>query len=389
MRIDCSFRQILGIIAITIFGLFAINTSAKAQDWIMEKDWTLVPSSCCVVEVAWTPDGKLMGVGADENIYVWNGAGWTLVDASGAVTSVIIAQDGRIIGNGSDGHLYTKLNWGDPWQLARNSYGTNTIAQKPDGTFLGRGGDSLLYTKRDLASNWVAHPAGGNIINADSTADGTIIGVGIDNSVYYVGTDNKWVLIPQTWGVGGFATHVSGTFYATGTDDHLYVSNFRRTGDTAPATPELVTSMVVTGKWNFLKKCSGSACGIMGHKVTTGVSAGKEVSSSSTVGKALSVMVGTEASGSVLGVDVSAKLEVTGTASSEQTKTIANSFSLSKSKETEITCVGPASMWQWASTLTIFKSGGNEVVIADAEMYVCASVDGKPDHLDNINWSPS
>ena len=59
---------------------------------------------------------------------------------------------------------------------------------------------------------------------------------------------------------------------------------------------DAVQAVTLTGRWELLNACRGAKCNETSYEITVGAEKGKEVSSSSTVGKSLSVMLGLEVS---------------------------------------------------------------------------------------------
>ena len=156
---------------------------------------------------------------------------------------------------------------------------------------------------------------------------------------------------------------------------------------------EQVKSVVLTGRWEAVNTCRGSQCGESSFQLTVGAEQGKEISQSSTIGKSLSVMLGTEVTGSggvpgVGEVEVTAKMEVTGEISSEQQDAIMNSFTTSRQSTNAVTCSGAGVMWQWKSNLRIQRVNRVEDVAADSLLTVCAPIGVKPSHGNDIAWDP-
>lgn len=160
---------------------------------------------------------------------------------------------------------------------------------------------------------------------------------------------------------------------------------------------EEVKSLVLTGRWEAVNTCRGSQCGETSFQLTVGAEAGKEISKSSTVGKSLSTMLGTEITASGGAgvplvaegeVSVTAKVEVTGSISSEQQDAIMNSFTTSRQSTNAVTCSGAGVMWQWKSSLRIQRVSRVEDVAADSLLTVCAPVGVKPSHSNDISWDP-
>ncbi|MFM2278965.1 MAG: hypothetical protein RLZZ444_1196 [Pseudomonadota bacterium] len=160
---------------------------------------------------------------------------------------------------------------------------------------------------------------------------------------------------------------------------------------------EEIKALVLTGRWEALNTCRGSQCSETSFQLTVGAEQGKEISRSSTTGQALSVMIGSEvkASGKAGvplvtegGVEVTAKLEVTGSFSWEQQEAIMNSFTSSRQATTAVSCSGANVMWQWKSNLRIQRANRVEDVAADSLLTVCAPIGVRPPHPNDISWDP-
>ncbi|MCX7557301.1 RICIN domain-containing protein [Xanthomonadaceae bacterium JHOS43] len=160
---------------------------------------------------------------------------------------------------------------------------------------------------------------------------------------------------------------------------------------------EEIQAVTYTGRWELLNACRGANCSETRYELTVGAEQGKEISRSSTFGKSLSLMLGTEVkAGGKAGVpfvaegttEVTAKVELTGQISSEQQDAIMNSFTISRQSTTAVSCSGASDMWQWKSTLRIQRATRVEDIDAASLLTVCAPVGVKPPHANDISWDP-
>lgn len=160
---------------------------------------------------------------------------------------------------------------------------------------------------------------------------------------------------------------------------------------------EEIKEITYTGRWELVNACRGANCSETSYELAVGAEQGKEISRSSTFGKSLSLMLGTEVkAGGKAGVpfvaegttEVTAKVEVTGQISSEQQDAIMNSFTISRQSTTAVSCSGASEMWQWKSTLRIQRATRVEDVNADSLLTVCAPVGARPKSANDISWDP-
>ncbi|MEZ2441117.1 M57 family metalloprotease [Chitinophaga sp. RCC_12] len=159
--------------------------------------WTLVPNSSVVLGVAVTPTGQWLGVGTDLQIWSRTEIGWNAaIPNSGLVTALTVMQNGTIVGVGTDSQLYTLSSLGYNWAPAAVSTPIVTVATMNDGSLLGVGRDHLLYQRTTLDAPWVVVPNSGAVIAATVMSDGTILGVGTDRAVYKrASLSGTWVKI--------------------------------------------------------------------------------------------------------------------------------------------------------------------------------------------------
>lgn len=153
----------------------------------------------------------------------------------------------------------------------------------------------------------------------------------------------------------------------------------------APAPTKKLSKLV--GKWKSINRCKGDSCDSIQVSYTVGVEKGKAIEKSSSIGMALGISLGVEAE--ALGVGkVSAGF--TSELSSEQTESIMNSFTQSKSQSIQITCKGPSEFWQWVSIATINNGTQTETIEANSDLVACALIGKGPKGTDlhNPAWSP-
>lgn len=142
------------------------------------------------------------------------------------------------------------------------------------------------------------------------------------------------------------------------------------------------------GQWHMIQSCRGKqGCKELSANYTVGVEKGKAFEESSSIGKALSVTVGAEAT--VFGVGVST--EVSGSLSSDYTSSIMKSFSQSASKSITITCDGASELWQWKSVVNYNRGNEEEIVEAASDIVACAPAGKGPRGTDlkNAAWEPN
>ncbi|KAJ3076667.1 hypothetical protein HDU99_001317 [Rhizoclosmatium hyalinum] len=213
--------------------------------------WVFVPGSCCVYRTVQFPDGSIVGVGTDNQLYQTQSLSpvkWSLIPNSGSVVSVTprfqFTTTTVLLGIAADGSLWGKnrgvtTNWIqvagpkalDLIQLPdltfvvvgqdNNLYNCQTLVQctlVPNSgrvksidyfrdlnpitgkrTFLGVGMDNQLYTRSDLDGPWVYVPNSGTVVDVTITSYGSIIGTAPDGNLYTKQTLNApWVIVPNS-----------------------------------------------------------------------------------------------------------------------------------------------------------------------------------------------
>ena len=80
--------------------------------------WKLLPRSCCVKSITQLPDGRVIGVGMNNQLYMRPGlrGKWKLIPNSCCVTRITSFNDSSIVGIGLNGALYRKNCLDEPWQ---------------------------------------------------------------------------------------------------------------------------------------------------------------------------------------------------------------------------------------------------------------------------------
>jgi hypothetical protein len=154
-------------------------------------------------------------------------------------------------------------------------------------------------------------------------------------------------------------------------------------GITAAAAP---SNVVIEGKWEKVQECQGSQCANTEHEITIGVENGKEVTNSTTFGKAVSIMVGGSAttnSGALPGGGATVEWSVTGSFSREDAKTVANSFSTTMNSASKVICQGEHVLWQWFTTIR----DSSQAITAGSKINRCASIGAKPGLITDISWN--
>lgn len=183
----------------------------------------------------------------------------------------------------------------------------------------------------------------------------------------------------------GITSQVTGIYAADSNVGKNYEIIYKKQPEPEPiATTQKLEKL--GGEWKSINRCLGEKCGSVQVSYTVGVENGKEIGKSSSVGKAISSTLGLSAG--VYGVDVST--EFTYESNSEQTESIMDSFSRSKSQTIQTTCNGPSEFWQWVSIATIKNGTKTENIEANSDLVACASIGKGPQGKDRRNsmWSP-
>ncbi|MEO8385710.1 MAG: hypothetical protein ABI583_10740 [Betaproteobacteria bacterium] len=152
--------------------------------------------------------------------------------------------------------------------------------------------------------------------------------------------------------------------------------------------------LTVKGAWKLVAECgSGSSlCTGPSQAIEVGIEQGKEITEESMLGGSLSLMLGVEAKGSTgafPGGEVTAKSELTATATVEQRNAIMNSFTTSRKATVTQGCSGSSSLWQWESRLeAIDKNNVKDIVVANANIVRCAPAGKTPPRMNDLSWNP-
>ena len=109
---------------------------------IDSSSWRQVPNSCCVKSVAELLDGRIVGVGMRNKLWIKRGFNgrWVPLSKIGSVTSITVDNYDRIIGIGMNKKLYVKRCFDPYWRgPLKRSGGTIDISFGEDGHLYGVG----------------------------------------------------------------------------------------------------------------------------------------------------------------------------------------------------------------------------------------------------------
>ena len=198
--------------------------------------WTQVPNSGSVIAAAVMPNGAIVGVGTDKQLWTRStlSSAWTLVPGSGAVTAVTVMPDGTIIGVGTDRQLWTRATLSSAWTLVPNSGAVTGVAVLPNGTIVGVGTDKQLWTRSNLTGPWTLVPNSGSVIAIAATKSGAVIGIGNDNRLWMrPALASAWASVPDSGAVTAVAVMPDETLLGVGLDQMLWT---RAKPEGSPAT---------------------------------------------------------------------------------------------------------------------------------------------------------
>lgn len=233
MTVSKLMSNFLGALVGIFIGSSLAAPSALAQVVTMDHDWKRVSgNTCCVIDVAQMPDGTIVGVGTDFNLYTRPSleGSWTSIGGC-CVHSVSVQPNGSLLGaGGANGQVYTKESLTAPWVRARNSHGIFSTEAYIGDSILGVGANGRLYVKDNIATNWNLAESGGKILGVTTTADNTVIlGAGDDFAVYAKNQpDDQWSLVPESQSVRELAVFNDGTLVGVGRDNSLYTTSITK-----------------------------------------------------------------------------------------------------------------------------------------------------------------
>jgi len=199
---------------------------------ILNQNWVLIPSSCCVIGITQLNNGSLLGIGTDKQLYSrntlydnWSGT----IQSSCCVIGITQLKDGTILGIGTDKQLWSKKsldhNWSGP---IRSSCCVIGITQLNDESIVGIGTDYQLWTKKSLLDNWQGPIVSSCcVIGITQLTDGSLLGIGLDNKLWRKKTltDNWQGPISNTCCIIGITQLKDGSLLGIGTDKQLYIKS--------------------------------------------------------------------------------------------------------------------------------------------------------------------
>ncbi|MFK8061492.1 MAG: tectonin domain-containing protein [Polaribacter sp.] len=200
-----------------------------------------------------TIDANILGIGTNNQLYLWENNAWKHIPNSGDVIDIAIMKNGTVVGIGKNEQLYTRggINWKEEtvsndaapssshkesseknqkvnnntkWQNVSNSGNVSSVAIAKDGSILGIGKNKNIYKWKQsaLSSAWEQIPNSGDVTDITVMNDGTILGVGT-NKELYIRKDNAWKNIPNSGSVIDVAVTKDGTILGVGTNNKMYI----------------------------------------------------------------------------------------------------------------------------------------------------------------------
>ncbi|XP_070568293.1 uncharacterized protein [Ptychodera flava] len=170
----------------------------------VDGDWRLVGGSCCVESVGIMPDGTLLGVGDDFQLYTkktpnvgdWEGP----VDGSCCIIDVAARSDGSIVAVSKKKILLYRADLSSEWvEAKKNTIEMVAVDVFPDGRILGVTKEGGLKVKDGLDVPWKSYKAKGvKVKDISIQPDETVFGVGKKLGSLYVLNEGVWELIPES-----------------------------------------------------------------------------------------------------------------------------------------------------------------------------------------------
>ncbi len=160
-----------------------------------------VQNSQSVIDITVMPNGSLIGVGTDNQLYLRQtlNSPWVNMNVVGKWISVSVMNDGKtLLLTGQDSHPYTYdiTNPSQQAQQVSQDGGICKVIQLQDSSYLlvGGGGCDTLYITSNLANGWqMASTSDIGIISIAQTPSGQILGLKRDGTIYTKGADyNTW-----------------------------------------------------------------------------------------------------------------------------------------------------------------------------------------------------
>ncbi|XP_077990580.1 uncharacterized protein LOC144444904 [Glandiceps talaboti] len=148
--------------------------------------------SCCITSVAFMPDGSLVGVGEDQQLYTkksyeagqWSGP----VEDSGNVVDVTVMDDGTLLGiQPPKMKLVSRDGLSGKWEVAPHEKGVVRVDVMPDGRIVGASKLGSIKIRNDLNGKWVRVSTKG--VKVDDIAvqpNGKLIGIRKDTCTLHM-----------------------------------------------------------------------------------------------------------------------------------------------------------------------------------------------------------
>ncbi|XP_070560243.1 uncharacterized protein [Ptychodera flava] len=171
--------------------------------------WTKIGGSCCINNIGFLKDGRLIGVADDNQLYVkkspnvgdWEGP----LPDSCCVKDVAVMPDGSILGVNMEGRLVKRpiprTTSDSGWVVVPNSLGVAAVDVYRDGRIVGVSKTGKLRIRENLESPWKYYKCDGlNVRDIAIQRNGILFGIGKKSkSLHVLDSEGVWgAAIPDT-----------------------------------------------------------------------------------------------------------------------------------------------------------------------------------------------